>query len=68
MKLLHIQESRCAGRDAKTSNICPARASCLRYTHLNVDRQLGINTLAGIKVLSLPYVKGQACHYRLDVK
>lgn len=68
MKLLHIQEPRCAGRDAKTSSICPARASCLRHTQLDIDRQLGIHTLAGIKVLSLPYVQGQACHYRWGVK
>lgn len=68
MKLLHIQEPRCAGRDTKTNNICPGRASCLRHAHLDVDRQLGINTLAGIKVLSLPYVQGQACHYRRSTK
>lgn len=68
MKLLNINEPRCAGRDPKSNKICPSRASCLRHAHLDLDRQLGINTLPIIKVLSLPYVQGQECHYRWSVK
>jgi hypothetical protein len=63
MKVLHITEPRCAGRDLKiVPTICPQRSSCHRHLQLDIDRQIGV---MAPKVMNLPYVAGQACHYRL---
>lgn len=62
--LLHIQEPRCAGREAKTIPIiCPRRDSCARHRQMDTDRKLGIESLQQIKVYTLPYVRGQDCHF-----
>lgn len=64
--LLHIQEARCAGRDPKANGvICQRRDSCARHRQMEVDRKLGIDTLPQIRVYTLPYVRGQACHFFL---
>lgn len=65
MKVLHITEPRCAGRELKiVPVICPVRNTCQRHQQIELDRQLGIEG-KHIKVLNLPYVPGQPCHYRL---
>ncbi len=63
--LLHIHEARCAGRGVKANpTICPQRDACGRHRQLEVDRKLGIDqALPNIKVYSLPYVRGQDCHF-----
>lgn len=66
MKPLHISEPRCAGRDTKLNpTICPNRSSCQRHTQLELDRAMGLDGNKSIKVMSLPYVPGQQCHYRI---
>ena len=68
MKQLHISEPRCSGRDTKPNpTICPLRNTCRRHMQVEFDIQLGIAGTNGIKVMALPYVPGQACHYRLKV-
>lgn len=64
--LLHIKEARCSGREAKANpTICPRRDTCGRHRQLEADRKLGIESLPQIKVYSLPYVRGQECHFFL---
>lgn len=61
---LHIKEARCSGRESKANPvICPNRNDCGRHRQIDMDRKLGIDTLPTIKVYSLPYVKGQECHF-----
>ena len=66
MKLLHITEPRCAGRDPKSNTICGARHGCLRHTQMDTDRKLGIDGFHSIRVMALPYVAGQDCHYQRE--
>jgi len=64
MKPLHINEPRCAGRDNKDiTRICSRRELCHRHKQLDVDRDMGLTGNKQIKVLNLPYVPGQDCHY-----
>lgn len=66
MKLLHINEARCAGRSVDASpKICPERDRCLRHRQMDLDRQLGIDSFRGIQVYSLPRVGRNNCHFRL---
>lgn len=66
MKLLHIYESRCAGRDTKPNpTICSERQSCLRHTQMTKDREMGLESLKIIKVMTLPRVGTHACNYHL---
>lgn len=68
MKLLHINEPRCAGRDTKLNpTICPGRTTCARHRQMEIDRQMGLDALSGIKVMNLPYIPGKECTFREKV-
>ena len=68
MKLLPINEARCAGRDPKVvANICPERERCLRHKQMETDRSMGIHQYKSIKTFSLPRVGSNKCHYFLRV-
>lgn len=68
MKPLHLTEPRCAGRDLKsTPTICPVRSQCQRNRQMQIDEDMGLTGHKDIRVMSLPYVPGQACHYRIRI-
>ena len=66
MKLLHINEARCAGRSVDANpKICPERDRCLRNRQIELGRQLGIGSIRNIQVYSLPRVGRNECHFRI---
>lgn len=68
MKLLPINEARCAGRDLKVNpTICSDRDRCLRHKQMETDRKMGLQSYAGIKVFGLPRVGRNDCHYFLAI-
>lgn len=64
MKNIPVSTPRCRGYDGKTGETCRIRDRCARHLQLARDRDLSLPE-GSVKIMSLPYVPGSGCHYRM---